>query len=280
MFYLFPFRKSLTNGKTMFTHKFFKCFLILCFMKLSLAATAPEELYLDLMKKCLLNSIYAKSSESDYNQTRRENGLDWPQVAHTMIGMKRLNNLQYCAEEVLKNNIPGDFIETGVWRGGATIFMRAILKAYNDTTRKVWVADSFEGLPPPNPDLYPADKNLFLNIYPQLSISLEQVKANFEKYDLLDDQVVFLKGFFSKTLPKASIKEISLLRLDGDLYESTMDGLVNLYPKLSIGGYIIVDDYGVIPACAKAVHDYRIKNHIDEPIIKIDKCGVFWQKLQ
>ena len=243
----------------------------------------PRALYLDLMKKCLANTIYEDSSchpgiPSNYDQKNREYGLDWPSTAHTMIGMKRLDNLQYCVESILNENIPGDLIETGVWRGGATILMRAILKANNNTERRVWVADSFEGLPPVNTVKYPADAGWDLNKYSQLNVSLTQVKNNFFKYGLLDNQVVFLKGLFSRTLPKAPITTIAVLRLDGDLYESTMDALINLYPKLSEGGYIIIDDYFAVPPSAQAVTDYRNTNNITDPIINIDDSGVFWRK--
>jgi hypothetical protein len=105
-----------------------------------------------------------------------------------------MDNIQYCLEDIIKNDVPGDTIETGVWRGGACIFMRAILKAYNDTSRKVWVADSFEGLPRPNIKKYPQDKGLDLSVCKELAISLDQVKDNFNAYGLLDDQVSFLKG--------------------------------------------------------------------------------------
>ena len=113
-------------------------------------------LYLDLMKRILTNTIYEDPNISprqppSYVRQLRENGEDWPLIAHTMIGMKRLDNLQYCVEKVIAENVPGDLIETGVWRGGAAIFMRAILKAYGVTGRRVLVADSFEGLPSPNP---------------------------------------------------------------------------------------------------------------------------------
>ena len=200
-----------------------------------------------------------------------------PLLAHTQIGLKRLNNIQYCAEEIIKNDVGGDFIETGVWRGGACIFMRGILKAYGITDRSVWVADSFEGLPAPNTKKYPQDAGLTWHLRPDLEVSIEQVKDNFTSYGLLDEQVKFLKGWFRDTLPEAPLEKIALLRLDGDMYESTMDALSNLYPKLSIGGYIIIDDY-CLDTCVQAVQDYRAKCGINSEIITIDWSGVFWQK--
>jgi hypothetical protein len=247
-----------------------------------LESVLPQDLYINIIKKIITNTIYEDASyqNGQFNLLQREHGYDWPTVAHTMVGMKRLDNIQFCLEEVLKNQVPGDCIETGVWRGGACILMRAILKAHNDTTRKIWVADSFEGLPPPNEVKYPKDKDLNLYLYPMLAVSLDRVQSNFKKYDLLDNQVVFLKGLFADTLPKAPITQLALLRLDGDLYESTMDALVYLYPKLSIGGYIIIDDYGCIPACQAAVHDYRAQHNIQEVMIGIDYSGIYWQKTE
>ena len=216
---------------------------------------------------------------SDMEERMQGRGA-WPQYAQTMVGIKRLNNIQYCVEDVIKNKVDGDFIETGVWRGGSTILMRAILKSYATTDRFVWVADSFEGLPKPDESKYPADKGDTYHTYDALKVSVEDVKNNFTKYGLLDDQVRFLKGWFKDTLPNAPIEKLSVLRLDGDMYESTMDALVNLYPKLSVGGYIIIDDYLWIPACRQAVTDYRREHGIDDEIIEVDWTAVYWQKLK
>jgi O-methyltransferase len=195
-----------------------------------------------------------------------------------MIGMKRLGSLQDCVTDVIRSNVPGDLIETGVWRGGACIFMRAVLKAYEDTSRIVWVADSFQGLPPPDPERYPADAGDRHFEEPILRVSLEQVQANFRKYGLLDDHVRFLVGWFRDTLPKAPIERIAVMRLDGDLYESTMDALRALYPKLSVGGYVIIDDYGALASCRAAVDEFRQEMGISDEIKRIDWTGVFWRR--
>lgn len=260
-------------------------------------------LYLDLLKRTLLNLIYPEADASiamgvdpvewikktaagvlgsqllrPRDANAREDGTDWPKLAHTMVGMKRLSNLQTCLEDVIQNDIPGDVIETGVWRGGASIMMRGVLKAYDVQDRIVWVADSFQGLPEPKNETDKHDISGKLHAFKELAISLEQVQSNFSRYGLLDDQVRFLKGWFSETLSKAPIERLALIRLDGDMYESTMDGLTALYPKLSVGGYLIVDDYSSIPACQKAVQDYRLQHKIEEPIIPIDWTGVYWQR--
>lgn len=247
-----------------------------------------RNLYIDLIKKCLIGFIYQDDSLYNWNLPNikgfdlqsREQGYDWPSQAHSMIGIKRMDNIQYCAEKIFSESISGDFIETGVWRGGASIFMRALLKSYNIKDKNVWVADSFEGLPAPNEKKYPQDKGRYLNTYSELTVSLESVKSNFLKYGLLDDQVKFLKGWFKDTLPVAPIDKISLLRLDGDLYESTMDSLKYLYPKLSIGGYIIIDDYGALKPCREAVNDYRNSHNITEEVLPIDWAGVYWKRIK
>ena len=208
----------------------------------------------------------------------RTNGLDHPDHAETMIGLKRMNNIQELVVNIIRNDVPGDLIEAGVWRGGATIFMRGILKAYNDSARLVWVADSFQGLPSPNSSHYPLDADSRWHKCPELAVSLDIVKNNFARYGLLDDQVRFLVGWFRDTLPTAPMSKLALLRIDGDMYESTMDALVHLYPKLSIGGFVIVDDYYDIRSCRAAVDDYRAEHGVTDEIKRIDWTGIYWQK--
>ncbi len=239
-----------------------------------------RDLYLDLMKRVLLNLIFSKEEQAvkQFETQSRLEGREWPAMAHTMIGWKRLENIQQCVEDVLAKNITGDLIETGVWRGGAIIFMRSILKAYAVKNRRVWAADSFAGLPKPDAARYPADEGDKLYAHPELAISLDAVRANFEKYGLLDEQVCFLPGWFRDTLPSAPFDRLALIRLDGDLYESTHVALEALYPKLSRGGYVIIDDYGACAGCEKAVRDFRETNKITDEIIPIDWTGVYWRK--
>lgn len=294
-----------------------------------------ENLYLDLLKKCLTASLYDASSwyvfgrnkaepltlnpvrlarnlakmllvksvwllgrivsdrgwlvikPDSFDAAKRALGDDWPLFGYTMIGLRRLDNIQACMEEILANNVPGDMIETGAWRGGATIFMRAVLKHYNVSDRTIWVADSFEGLPVADSKSLEVDSNLNSNSSQDinfggemglgLAVSLEQVQKNFDRFDLLDDQVKFLKGWFKDTLPDAPIDKLSLLRLDGDLYGSTMDALNALYSKVSPGGYVLIDDYYTWPSCKQAVLDFRREHGINCEIIDIDHRGAYWQ---
>jgi O-methyltransferase len=196
----------------------------------------------------------------------------------TMIGWQRLTQLEQCVADVLDKKIPGDFIETGVWRGGACIFMCYLLKVRGITNRKVWIADSFKGLPPPHPEHYPQDVGSTLHQIPSLAVSEEEVKVNFLKYGLQDAHTGFLKGWFHESMPHAPIEQLAILRLDGDMYQSTMEVLTALYPKLVNGGYCIIDDYGAIEACRQAVEDYRQANKINEELVTIDYTGVYWKK--
>jgi O-methyltransferase len=115
-------------------------------------------------------------------------------------------------------------------------------------------------------------------VYPYLAVGLDEVQELFRRYELLDDQVVFLKGWFKDTLPAAPIEKLAVLRLDGDLYSSTWDALSSLYPKLSPGGFVIVDDYFSFPGCQDAVDDYRMQYGVTEALTQIDGQSVIWRK--
>ena len=270
----------------------------------SLQNATPRELYIDMVKRCVLNIPYVdveinpiqpygrlrsailsmlQKGGIQLAHLRRGNygeriaGHDVSDVAHSMISVKRLDNVQHCVETVLREHVPGDLIETGVMRGGTVILMRALLKAHGVADRKVWAADSFEGLPAPNVEKYPADEGATWHLRPTYEIGVDAVRRNFDRYGLLDDQVVFVKGWFRDTLHKGPVERLAVLRLDGDLYESTMDAILPLYPKLSVGGFVIVDDYN-LDMCRKAIQDYRERMNIADEIIPIDDAGVYWRK--
>jgi hypothetical protein len=251
---------------------------------------STRDLYLDLLVKTLANTVYGDSAigaylapwvtpeePAEFNAKLRETGLDWPQVAHTMVGVRRLENLRRLAQTAIDTNIPGDFIEAGVWRGGCCILLRGVLKANGITDRKVYAADSFGGMPPPSPR-FVEDTGHDYSAIKALAVTQDEVRSNFARYDLLDDQVVFVEGLFQDTLTRLDAGPFAILRIDGDLYESTLVALETLYPKLSPGGFVIIDDYGGTPPCRQAVEDYRAGLGIDAPLTVIDWSGVFWQK--
>jgi len=274
----------------------------------------PVDLYLDLLKKCLTRSVGPDPYRPidpmhqtwkralyvahlpvkralgaigvelvrriDGDPALQEVGIDLPAQAETMIGMRRLDNLQACVEDVLARDVPGDLLEAGVWRGGASIFMRGVLEAHGDLHRTVWLADSFAGLPPPDVERYPSDAGDTFSRNPHLAVSLEEVQENFRRYGLLDERVRFLKGWFHETLRNAPVERLAVLRLDGDMYGSTLETLDALYDKVSPGGYVIVDDYYAVPEGAgRATDDFRAERGITEELVKIDWAGAYWQRL-
>jgi O-methyltransferase len=208
----------------------------------------------------------------------RQSGLDWPMFGYTMTGRNRLDALERCLHDVLDNSVPGDIAETGVWRGGSMMLAKAVLNERGDTARKLWLADSFEGMPVPRETDKSKSFQEDFSDRDFLIATQEQVQANFKRFGLLDDNVKFLKGWFCDTLPTAPIKQLALLRLDGDLYESTVDALTALYPKLSVGGYLIVDDYHSWPGCKRAVDEYREAHGISDELVNIDAHSVYWKR--
>lgn len=243
---------------------------------------ALRNAYLDLMRDSLIGRLnqdapLPASKVDGYREDYREQGWDWPSHAPSMIGAKRMENVRRECERVIREGVPGDFMETGVWRGGACMMMRAVLKAYQVTDRRVIAADSFAGLPAPTVGVA-ADEGSDFHTYQEFAVPLQEVKSAFARYGLLDSQVVFLEGLFRDTLPTAPVETLALLRLDGDMYESTMDGLVNLYDKVSNGGTLIADDYFLFEAHRQAVDEFRSARGITDPIIRIDHFGGYWIK--
>lgn len=274
----------------------------------SLAARLRER-YLDLLKAALTNLIYPEHElrierlerdgpDCDPARAMRDiryqeaelfedliahkaDGRVWrgepTRFSHTMIGLRRLQNLEWCAEQIFEDGIEGDFLEAGVCQGGAAIFLRALQVAHGQEQRRTWVADSFQGLPKPSSKF---DEGYDLNeeVQPWLAASLKAVQDNFRSYDLLSDQVRFLPGWFADSLPEAPVESLSILRIDADLYSSTLQVLEPLYDKVVPGGFIIIDDYHVFPNCRRAVDEFRAERKVADPLVRIDWTAVFWRK--
>ncbi|ADE86165.1 glycosyl transferase, family 2/macrocin-O-methyltransferase family protein [Rhodobacter capsulatus SB 1003] len=213
----------------------------------------------------------------------RAQGLDTltaqagPPLGYTMIGRRRLDHLQDCVATVLAEAVPGDLMECGVWRGGACLLMKAMLDLAGAQDRSLWVADSFAGLPPP---ALPEDEGLDLSREraPALAVSQARVERAFADFGLLDARVRFLPGFFADTLAGCAVEKLALLRLDGDLYSSTLQALEALYDRVAPGGFVIIDDYGALGQCALAVDRFRAARGITAPLGMIDWTGAFWRK--
>lgn len=232
---------------------------------------SPRTAYLDLLKRCLTRTIFDEATPE------KVAGLIWPESAETMIGYARLDNIVECVERVLADEIPGDLLEAGVWRGGAAIMMKAALDSTTVARdRVVWVCDSFAGLPMPKVN-YPADDNDVHYTFHELVVGVDEVAENFERYGLLDDRVRFLKGWFADTLP-GPVERLAVLRCDGDMYGSTWETLVALEPLVSPGGFVIVDDYYLLAGCREATDDYRERARVAAPVTRIDAAGGYWRK--
>jgi hypothetical protein len=204
--------------------------------------------------------------------------MDWPLHGLTMVGLTRLDDLQECVEAIVRDGIEGDLIEAGSWRGGASILMRATLDTLGDRDRMVWVADSFQGFPrAPEPEANGYDLGADLAACDFLAVPLPEVRDNFTRLGL-DRGVRFVPGFFEQTLPTLSGRSWSLLRLDGDTYDATRLSLEVLYPGLSTGGYVILDDYLQIDPCRAAVDDFRREHGITEPLEPVDWSGARWRR--
>jgi hypothetical protein len=222
---------------------------------------------------------YGKTQKVPLNKELRGQGLDWTYLGDTMTGLARIDSLKKILHDVFQNEIAGDFIETGVWRGGMSIFARGILRANNQMHRKSFVCDSFQGLPPGDRDLDPLDKKWYQINY--LEVSEVTVAENFKAAGLLDPNVIFVKGYFNNTMSEVAkmTESLAIMRLDGDMYESTVDVLYHLYSKLSIGGYVIMDDWNGFPS-KTACEDFFKVHGISPVIVGVDRLSVYWQKTE
>lgn len=245
--------------------------------------------YLRTLQMLLLNLPYVEHEPArrkgdegspEVRRNRRIEGRDWPMWAATMVGKLRLDDLHNRIVEVTQQGIPGDVVETGVWRGGAMIFARAVLNEIGSTDRKVWLVDSFEGLPPENTSKWPQDLNSpFFALGDIFAVGLEEVRANFSRFEVPLEGVEFLKGWFEDTLPgPLSNRPISILRLDGDMYGSTMHVLRTLYDNVSPGGSILIDDYGAIPVARRATQDFWAERGLKAETEQVDWTCWAWRK--
>jgi O-methyltransferase len=220
----------------------------------------------------LLDGSVASRELSGEDRQLRSAGLDWPLHGLTMVGLNRLDDLQACVESVVRDGVDGDLIEAGAWRGGASILMRATLDSLGATDRTVHVADSFQGFPA-------ADELDDLNTIDFLAVPADQVRDSFERFGL-EHGVRLVPGFFEQTLPALAGLRWALVRLDADTYEATRAALDALYPGLAVGGYVIVDDYGVMDRqeCRRAVDEFRALHGIEDPIEQVDWTCVRWRR--
>lgn len=234
-----------------------------------------KALYSKLLKSALTGALFAKDAE-EYKLCVL-GGSELARKGETLIGIFGLNTLQKCIEDVLLHNVPGDFLEAGVWRGGSCIFMRALLELLGDQERRVFVCDSFQGCPVPSPDKWPADLEDPHSGFPWLAVSQAEVEKNFGRYDMLDERVIFVPGWFKDSLPNLDVASLAILRIDGDLYESVWQCLEFLYDKVVPGGWVIIDDWTLWRA-QRAVNDFREMRGIKDEILPSYPYSAYWRK--
>jgi O-methyltransferase len=250
---------------------------------------SPEELrtaYLDLLKLCLTDlagtgttsvgalpdgGVVARELHGDGRKLRSA-GMDWPLHGLTMVGLRRLDDLQTCVESVVADDVEGDLIEAGAWRGGASILMRATLDTLGDA-RTVWVADSFEGFAGEESDPDAA----VLSAFDFLAAPVDDVRESFERFGCAGG-VELVPGYFDDTLPALTGRRWATVRLDADTYEATRQALACLYPGLARGGYLIVDDYASFEGCRRAVDEFRAEHGIEEPLEEVDFTCARWRR--
>jgi len=222
---------------------------------------------LERLKIKLLQLVDIKTEDEMF---RRLNGLDWN--GYTMVGFRRLDNLEYCINQIIKDNIEGAIVEAGVWRGGACIFANGVLQEYKDP-RNIYVCDAFSGLFPK--PIYECDEWTEKHDFSPLSVSLKDVQKNFRKFNLETPNVIFKEGWFSDTLPSIT-EPVAILRIDGDTYQSTLDTLL-LEPQVPVGGFLIMDDWA-IETSRKAFLDYFKGKVTESDVIPVDSLSVYWRK--
>jgi O-methyltransferase len=194
----------------------------------------------------------------------------------SMLGLERIKKNWENINIVLENNIEGDIVECGTFKGGC---LALLTYASKDSNKRVFGFDSFEGLPPPTEKDGEKSKNRFKKP-DKLAATIQDCKDTFDMIPLSYQNVSFVKGFFSKEgFESQNIEKICYLRLDGDWYESTKICLESLYDKLSIGGCLVIDDYGHWEGCKKALDEFIEKKNISiNDFVKSDYTEIFYFK--
>jgi len=230
--------------------------------------------------------------------TTTVDGSEWPTLKSTiaMTGLRRLNSVEWLITDCLSRGVPGDFIETGVWRGGTSAVAATTMRILRGTGRTTFLADSFQGIPDVDLSQYPKDKAH------ESTTRMEILDNNSEEnvvkllssvglFGYKDYPIVLLKGYFNESLPKARAEGkfkngFAMIRLDGDTYMSTMQAIEVLYPLLHVGGFVVVDDFTDWIGCFAAIMDHRKLHHITTPIVPVYHAqgervrGVWFRKLK
>lgn len=201
----------------------------------------------------------------------------------TMTSMERLYSVYKSVEYALKNNIEGDYVECGVWKGGSSMMIALSLIKNDCTNRKIYLYDTYEGMTEPTENDFKytnqsAEKKYIQNINPESGSDwcrsgIDEVKENLYSTGYPKENIIFVKGKVEDTIPGIIPEKIALLRLDTDWYESTLHEMQHLYPIISEKAVLIIDDYGYWLGCRKAIDEYFEENNIHILLNRIDLTG-------
>ena len=203
---------------------------------------------------------------------------------YTMTSIERVSALVLSVEYVIKKNIPGSFVECGVWKGGSVMAIALTLRELGITNRSIYLYDTFEGMSEPTDkderafdgvkalNLLNSQINNKTNDATWAYSSIDEVKYNIARTGYNSDNIYFIKGKIEDTIPNTTPSQIALLRLDTDWYESTKHELIHLYPLLSKGGVLIIDDYGYWKGSKDATDEYFSEDNFTL-ISRIDDTG-------
>lgn len=200
----------------------------------------------------------------------------------TMTSAERISSLVQGVEYVVRNRIPGDMVECGVWRGGSMMAVARTLIRLRSTDRQLFLFDTFEGMPPATDvdrdpsgklasDLMAASDQQTSTIWARAQ--LEEVTRNVHSIGYPAGNIHFVRGKVEDTIPGNAPDKIALLRLDTDWYESTRHELIHLFPRLAVGGVLIIDDYGHWAGARKAVDEYIEERQLQILLCRIDDTG-------
>ncbi|HMO15327.1 MAG TPA: TylF/MycF/NovP-related O-methyltransferase [Pirellulaceae bacterium] len=202
---------------------------------------------------------------------------------YTMTSPERITALCNAVDYLVRNQIEGDIVECGVWRGGSMLAAIRTLLDHQDRHRQVWLYDTFEGMTEPGQaDVDFIGRRAETLLAEQARADeesvwcvsqLEQVKQLLDASGYNQQLIHYIQGAVEETIPAHIPDRIALLRLDTDWYSSTKHELVHLLPKLAVGGVLIVDDYGHWHGCRKAVDEYFEKYRIPMLLNRIDYTG-------
>lgn len=191
----------------------------------------------------------------------------------TLTSVAKQYSLYNACRYVVEAKVPGDWAECGVWRGGSSMLAALTLKKLGDTSRRLHLFDTYEGMPDST------DKDVFFDgasTIPKgaLAAGLEEVRGNMSRTGYPEDRLIYVKGMVEDTLPAKAPEKLALLRLDTDFHDSTYHAMVHLYPRLVPGGVLLLDDYGAMRGAQEAVHTYLAETNQRPLIHRIERLGI------